>query len=288
MDKQAVIDNAARFIWQNARLLERRLFAQLFQNASRDPVAAAITAYRNADGGFGHALEPDVRAPSSQPLFCEIALRALHTAGIRDATLANGAAEFLASVAEPSGRVAIVTSDVLNYPRAVHWTSPEFSGDSPNPTAALAGMLRYQRVAQQWLDRASAWCWRRLEQPIDEAHEIVCVLTFLEHEADRKRASAVAVELAKAADRAKWFLKEPGSAQYGLTPLHFCPRPDSIASPAFDEALINAHLDDLARRQGPDGGWPISWTAPSPAAEMEWRGIWTLDALVRLRACGRI
>ncbi len=283
-----IINNAAKFIWNNARLLERVLFAHLFEGGPRDIVAAAVAAYRNDDGGFGHALEPDVRAPSSQPLFCEIALRALHAASIRDSTLASGVAEFLASIAEPIGRVAIVMPEVLKYPRAVHWTNPEFSGDSPNPTAALVGMLRYQRVEHRWLERAAAWCWRRVEQPIDEAHEIVCALTFLEHEPDRERASAVAIKLAKSADLAKWFLRDPGSEQYGLTPLHLCPRPDSIARPAFADALINAHLDDLARRQQPDGGWPISWTAPSPASEMEWRGIWTLDALVRLRAYGRI
>ena len=30
-------------------------------------VLATLRAYRNRDGGFGHALEPDVRAPESEP-----------------------------------------------------------------------------------------------------------------------------------------------------------------------------------------------------------------------------
>jgi hypothetical protein len=47
-------------------------------------------------------------------------------------------------------------------------------------------------------------------------------------------------------------------------------------------------------RQHPDGGWrmypsaPISWDAPSPAAILEWRGRWTLDAICRLAAYGCI
>ena len=39
-------------------------------------------------GGFGNALEADIRAPGSTPLACENALRALREADIRDAAIA--------------------------------------------------------------------------------------------------------------------------------------------------------------------------------------------------------
>jgi hypothetical protein len=39
-------------------------------------VLNAVRAYCNPDGGFGHALEPDVRAPQSEPT---ATLRALDT-----------------------------------------------------------------------------------------------------------------------------------------------------------------------------------------------------------------
>ena len=58
---------AGEFIWLNARLLERQLFACLFADGPRDPVLSALRAYQNADGGFGNALEADKRCPSSQP-----------------------------------------------------------------------------------------------------------------------------------------------------------------------------------------------------------------------------
>ena len=63
------------------------MFAHAFLDAPADAVAAAVIAYRNADGGFGHAMELDVRAPDSMPLHCEIALRALCDAQIRDARI---------------------------------------------------------------------------------------------------------------------------------------------------------------------------------------------------------
>ena len=62
------LENAYTFILNNARLLERRRFAYLFGGGPREPVLAALRAYQNPDGGFGNALEPDKRTPTSQPI----------------------------------------------------------------------------------------------------------------------------------------------------------------------------------------------------------------------------
>ena len=77
----ADLNAATTFLWQNARLLECRLFAFHFEDGSADAVRNAVLAYRNADGGFGNALEPDVRAPLSTAVHCEIALYALSSVG---------------------------------------------------------------------------------------------------------------------------------------------------------------------------------------------------------------
>jgi hypothetical protein len=53
-------------------------------------------------------------------------------------------------------------------------------------------------------------------------------------------------------------------------------------------ALIEAHLDHLAASQQADGGWTFNWPAWSPAAEREWRGIRTVEALFVLRANDRL
>src|SRR5438876_529634 len=43
---------AARdFIWRNGRLLDRHLFAHLFDGGPREPVLAALRPYQNDDGG---------------------------------------------------------------------------------------------------------------------------------------------------------------------------------------------------------------------------------------------
>jgi len=282
------IEDAADFIWRNARLLERTIFARVFFHGSSQAVINALKAYRNPDGGFGNALEPDIRAPGSTPLACENALLALRDADIREHAVASGMCEFLASVAEPDGRVEIALPHILDYPRAAHWNSPSFGSDSPNPTAGITGLLHYQGADHLWLRRASEWCWKRLERPLGDAHEIATALRFLEYAPERARADELAFRLCTEAPRSKWFLEQAGTSDYGVTPLGLCPTPRAIGRAAFSDDLIAAHLDDLASRQQPDGGWPITWQAPGPGAANEWRGRMTLDALLCLRAYGRI
>lgn len=196
--KKAVLslERATDFMWRNARLLERAIFARAFLDGPPGAVTAVLGAYRNPDGGFGNALEPDMRAPCSTPLACEVALRALREAEIRDPALAAGMCKFLASVAEPNGRVEIASPDILDYPRAAHWNSPSFGTDSPNPTAGVVGLLHYQGADHRWLARASKWCWQRIERPLADAHEIATVLRFLEYAPER-------------AARARWRLVWP-------------------------------------------------------------------------------
>ena len=57
---------AARgFMAGHARLLDRRRFEFLFGDGDAELVLAALRAYRNPDGGYGHGLEPDLRAPEN-------------------------------------------------------------------------------------------------------------------------------------------------------------------------------------------------------------------------------
>ena len=50
----------------HARVLDRRRF-ELLLGTGTPAVLAAADGYRNADGGYGWGLEPDLPAPESQP-----------------------------------------------------------------------------------------------------------------------------------------------------------------------------------------------------------------------------
>jgi hypothetical protein len=81
---------------------------------------------------------------------------------------------------------------------------------------------------------------------------------------------------------------DPAVPGYVKMPLEFAPHPESMARQLFDQATIDRHLDALEAKQQDDGGWPISWEPPSPAAVNEWRAFITLKWLDTLDRYGRI
>ena len=93
---------AENFIWSAARLVDRHRYSMLFADGPAGPVVEALRGYRNPDGGFGHALEPDLRCPVSQPAPTLYALEMLSEAGAADGELARDARGWIAQVAEPT------------------------------------------------------------------------------------------------------------------------------------------------------------------------------------------
>ena len=95
------IEAAERFILANARLLDRHRLAVLLHGAPAAPVLAALRAYRNPDGGFGHALEPDIRAPESEPASTLHALGVLAEVGALDDPMVTESAAWVATIEVP-------------------------------------------------------------------------------------------------------------------------------------------------------------------------------------------
>src|SRR5262249_597232 len=132
--------DAREFVLRDARVVEQRLFATLFEGAPPDGVARALGGYRNDDGGLRPGLEPDVPWPGSQPFDCLFGLQTRADAGGRDDELARGCCDFLASVADQRGAVPIVLPSIEQYPRAEHWESGQREPDL-NPTVGIASAL---------------------------------------------------------------------------------------------------------------------------------------------------
>jgi hypothetical protein len=275
------------FVLREGRLLERRLFATVFEDAPVAGVVDALRGYRNPDGGFGHGLEPDKRCPASLPIDVEAALNALLMAGTTDEPMVMAACDWLASIATPNGAVPLAFPVIEAYPRAGHWTDWTYA-PGLNPTAGLVGRLLLLGASHPWLDWASEWCWKRLELGFDEdAHALAETLMFLANATDRARAAAISPLIPSWLATAAHYRADPADPEYGQTPLHFAPAPNGPWRYLFDEVTIEGHLDRLLRDQQPDGGWAITWEPPSQASTLDWRGIETLRALQVLRAYGR-
>jgi hypothetical protein len=278
---------ARQFMHTQARLLERLLFAVRFEQADRSSVGRLISAYQNPDGGLGHALEPDLRCPESQPLFVEVGLSALHEAGWRDEQRCISICSFLESISDSSGLVPTILPNALLSPRASHWASagvPDL-----NPTAGICGLLHFQDIQHPWLERATQRCCQLLlEAPPSEAHTLASATYLAEYHPDPQVRERIAEQIAASLPKARFFIPNAPVQEYGLTPLHFARTPASRWRSLFTDQQIEGHLDELAKKQQPDGGWPISWEAPGSAATCEWRGRWTWEAVSILAAYGRL
>ena len=283
------LDAAKRFVYANARALDRAIFDRLYLGGHAERVLAALDVYRNADGGFGHALEPDVRAPSSQTIHTLTALELLRDAQVRAPQVADGCCDFLASIADPEGALPALLPDALDHPAAAHWQGPFSTEPRLGWTFALVAELSWHGARHPWFQRARDVCLAAVDDfHSEEAHELLYLMRFAGRVLDGDRGDCELARRYEALERAAFFAAGTPVSRYGLTPLHYAPSPDTPARRCFDDALIEAHLDDLLDAQQADGGWPIRFEPPSEAAVLEWRGRWTLDALSVLRAYGRL
>jgi len=281
-----------RFLLNDARLLERRLFASCFLGQPATGVVDALRGYQNTDGGFGHALEPDTRCPASLPIYVETAFQALATAGTIDHDMVTRACDFLARTAQQAGAggaVPLAFDVIESFPRAAHWGEWTYQ-PALNPTAGLTGLLYQLGIDHPWRAAGTAYCWQQLESgglPGD-AHALKETLVFLEHVPDRDRADRHAAALAGNLADIPMIHLDPDATGYGLSPLDLAPLATSRWRTLFTDAQIGAHLDRLQKNQQDDGGWPIAWEPPSEAARCEWRGVVTLGALRTLTSYGRL
>ena len=282
-------DAAAVFVAANARVIDQRRLERLFGGGSAGPVRDAVAAYRNDDGGFGHALEPDWRAPGSQPAATEMALRIMHEADAWDGGLVRAACDWLASVAPAEGGAAFVEATFSGWPHAPWWVPEEGHPASLTATGMIAGTLHARGVRHPWLDGATEVMWNRIGALTEPSpYDMYGVLGFLQHVPDRSRAREAFSRVGPLILSRGLVELDPEAAGEIHTPLDFAPEPGSIARELFDDATIKAHLGHFAHAQRDDGGWMFNWLAWSPAAERDWRGFLTVDALRILRANGRL
>ncbi len=291
---QELFPRAKEFIWKNARLLDRRLFAYFFLGGRSEAVVAALAAYQNADGGFGNALEPDKRCPESQPVDVQIAFEIL---GMVEAltdpevqrSLILPACDFLSAIAPVEGGVPFALPSVNQYPHAPWWQTADNPPAALNPTAAIVGMLLKSGVEHPFVQQGARFCWSQIEaSQTTEYHDVMPMLAFLENAPDRERARR---ELARIEERVRQpgvIAYDPAAGGYVQFPLDWAPTRQSGLGGLFSEEIIAEQLAFLAAKQQEDGGWPISWEPVSPFVALEWRGWVTVMALRTLRSYGAL
>jgi hypothetical protein len=280
------LDAAEQFVFANARLLDRHRLAVFLRGASAAPVLQTLHAYRNPDGGFGHALEPDVRAPESEPASTLQALEVLAEIGALGDPMVADAAAWIGTIADADGAVPFVLPTAAAHPHAPWMVS---SGEGSHLTFALAARLWEACSTDPWLSRATDWCWATLEGSDElSGYWVKFSLDFLDHVLDQARAE-VAINRLRARLGEDGSMRVPGGTESErLTPVALSARPGRRSRALFSDDQIDADLDLLERGQQSDGGWTFDWLAWSLGQSTEWRGMMTLRALATLGAHERI
>ncbi|MET9445159.1 hypothetical protein [Streptomyces sp. NPDC006610] len=290
---------AEQFVWLTARVLEQRLFAHHFLHGDADPVETALDAYLNQDGGYGHALEPDLRGPVSQPLHTAHALRVLDSIGRCGGQRVERVCRYLTSVSTTDGALPAVHPSQRGYPAAPFVTVADDPPGDLLATGPVVGLLHRNEVWHAWLFRATDFCWRAVES-LETTHpyEVEAAVTFLDSAPDRPRAEAAAERLGRLVREQRLAVLDPEDAGshpvspgYAPGEHHFpydyARTPHSLARAWFTDAEMARSLDFLAGQQQEDGGWPIRWRQWAPAPALEARPMVTIEALHTLRAHGR-
>jgi hypothetical protein len=275
------LDAARTFLHANARVLERRRFDHLIDGGPKEPVLDALRAFRNDDGGFGHAVEPDMRAPISQPVGIHTVLEILHEVGADDDPMIGPAADWLTTITRPDGAIPFVLE--TDAPHAPWWQYSDAS--SVTQTAANAAALHNLRVSHPWLDRADEFLFEqiagldasRIGGDPGVAYDVLFSVHFLDAHPDEARATEALAALAP--------IPTAPHGSEDPTALDLSPVPGSRSRRHFD---VEADLDALEAAQKEDGGWTVAWPDWNPAATLEWRGVATVLALKLLRANDRL
>jgi hypothetical protein len=285
------------FMTTHARLLDRRRAELALGAGDADATLSALAAYRNPDGGFGWALEPDLRAPVSQPVGAYHALEVFEDVAPASSPMAAALCDWLAGVTLPGGGLPFALAGAASPGTAPFWAEADPAVPSLQITSLVAALAH--RVARHdpavaghaWLPVATDYCFAAME-PITEARNVIELLGALQlldavHDTDA-RAPAELARLAGLVPRSGTLPVPGGAAGEALRPLDFSPRPARPLRGLLDPAAIDADLDRLAGEQQPDGGWEVDWVERSPAGGLEWRGWATVRAVRVLRANGRL
>lgn len=286
---------AEQFIYSHARLLDRRRYAYHFGQGTAEEVLEALRPYQNADGGFGSALEPDIRTPASQPVATELALHVMDEVGIFDLQMLQGVRLYLENTVIPgTGGWPLATRSIFQGPRAPWWNIEDDTSPSLNPSGQLLALLYKQQADtsfhhEAWFSQSDAFVRSRLlEADRKDYHDVIQCIAFVRHAPQDTRTQQMESLLLEWLASDELVERDPYQSGYRHKILDWFPSPDSFGASHVPKELLAAHLEALIAQQQEDGGWPLPWDAISPACLNEWRGMRAVDNLRVLSAYGRL
>ncbi len=292
---------ARSWLFTYGRKIDQARWLFHFEHGSADAVTEALATYHNADGGFGRALEPDVRRDESSVLATTVALQILREVGADDShPLTQSAIGYLIEQLDRDTLAWMnVPANVDDAPHAPWWDSPEKPTTfTANPGGEIVDHFHHYtslvpaELLAQLTDAAIAFVRPNADDL--SMHDLFCCHGLSQISV---LPSQMRDELFNLARKQFKRLVETNPAKwttYCMRPLQAADSPDSPYMADFEEA-VNVNLDYLIDTQQADGCWPPNWTwgdTQHPEAweqsKRDWQGAIIVGHLRMLYAFDRL
>ncbi len=296
-------EKVSKFIYKNARELDKQLYSFYFHNGSQEVVTKSLVSYQNIDGGFGHGLEPDFRTPSSSTIATSLGIQYMEKIGISEENeaLKKTMNYFSSSFSRAYERWRPVPSDVNSYPHAPWWHLNEKTGfcaieqSWENPTVEILGyLLRYpnnfptsqlEELIQKTINMLLSYK-KKMEE-----HNLYCYLLFYSHIPEETKAK-IKSKLSELILGTVNTNPKDWQIKYVPKPLQFVDNPNS----PFYSLLVdstNQNLDLLIKTIDSNEAWFPTWKWTDyeddwEKARLEWAGKIAVENLVILKRFSRI
>jgi len=296
-------NNAAIFITERARPLERALFKYHFDAGSSSDVLIELKKFQNEDGGFGHGIEPGVRMPFSSPFSISVAfqvLRELDVPGDHD-MVRNGIGYLERSYDRSVGGWEPISPDADQFPHAPWWNYKPLLNDGrldsvtqSNPGAELAGYLTLysEQTDAGFIEEVMSSALATFDRLPDdmEVHTMMCYMRLAKM-ADGPVPQRLLTKLRRGVHLVTSDSPDEWQA-HGGRPLWFAVTPSSLLSPEL-ALSIPIQLDYEIENQTDEGNWQPNWSLGQydddwSVAIVEWARYLTLRNLLILKAWDRL
>jgi len=301
---QEAYAKARAFIHEFARPLEKEIFAHEFEDGSVDAIFEALASFQNGDGGFGNAMEPDLRLPDSSVLATTVGLQVLreYNAGAGH-PLVQSAMRYLMSTYDTEyGVWPIIPPTADSAPHAPWWgyshdIADSWGGFLANPRAEIVGYLHdyAELVPDDLRARLTDAMLTHIERHADgiQMFDLHCYVRLLETKRlpPTVRTSLMdklgpVVDRLVATDASEW-------EKYVLAPLEIVDRPESPFAAQLADAVAE-NLDFATSRQAENGAWEPKWSWGDSfpeawaQAKVDWSGVITVRMLKIISRFGRL
>lgn len=292
---------AKQWLFTHGRQLDRARFAWKFEGGSVEAILKELSAYQNPDGGFGHALEPDVRLKGSSVIATTMALQVLREVKAEAShSLVRGAIAYLLETLDRDAWAWKNVPDHVNDAPHAPWWHPEEEPTAfiPNPGYEIVSHFhQYQElVPADVLTPLTEAALEHLRQNSEELsmHDVYCAnwmrdITSLPEATQEKILELLTPAVLRVVETnpEKW-------SGYTSRPLELVDSPESPYYEMLREA-VEVNLDYLIQRQQEDGTWSVFWSWGEDSdgeawqiSRREWQGYLIVKNLTSFAAFQRL